>query len=99
MSTESSLHKIVDTKEKADNFMEQLKALSSKQTMNKPYFAKYLPVEGNCRHNNPCLYDIPPLPLRQQLDQLTDNQRVELFSHYCKHCGSKNIKCQHQNDE
>lgn len=32
---------------------------------------------------------IPPLPLQSQLDQLTDKERLELFSKYCTKCGAK----------
>jgi hypothetical protein len=34
-----------------------------------------------------------------QLDYLTDDQRLEIISHYCKHCGSKDTNCQCWNDE
>jgi hypothetical protein len=31
--------------------------------------------------------------LKDQFDKLTDEQRLKLFSYYCKHCGSKDPKC------
>lgn len=34
-------------------------------------------------------HQIPPLPLKQMIDQLSDSERLELFSHYCKYCGAK----------
>ena len=37
--------------------------------------------------------------LKRELDQLTDEERMELFSHYCKHCGTKDIPCCCSNDE
>lgn len=32
------------------------------------------------------------------LDELTDEERTQLFSHYCRDCGSKDPKCQCWND-
>ena len=33
------------------------------------------------------------------LDSLTDEERLTLFSFYCKHCGCNNPNCQCWNDE
>lgn len=33
------------------------------------------------------------------LTKLTDDQRLELFSDYCRSCGSDNPKCNCSNDE
>lgn len=33
------------------------------------------------------------------LDQLTDEQRLELFDMFCKECGSEDTDCQCWNDE
>ena len=37
--------------------------------------------------------------IKVQLDVLSDEDRLELFSNYCKHCGTKNLGCQCWNDE
>ena len=33
------------------------------------------------------------------LDNMTDEQRLEIFDNYCKFCGSKNTHCYCQKDE
>lgn len=38
-------------------------------------------------------------PLEEQLNKLTDEQRQELFSNYCSHCGCTDPGCQCWNDE
>lgn len=35
----------------------------------------------------------------EALNRMTDEERLELFDQFCKHCGSKNIGCQCWNDE
>lgn len=35
----------------------------------------------------------------QQLNNFSDEERCELFSLFCKHCGSKDNKCKCWNDE
>ena len=37
--------------------------------------------------------------LNKSLDKLTDDERYEVISKYCKHCGSKDPNCQCWNDE
>lgn len=37
--------------------------------------------------------------LKALVDKLTDEQRVDLFSHYCHHCGTKQLPCHCMNDE
>jgi hypothetical protein len=37
--------------------------------------------------------------IQETLDSLTDEERLTLISHYCKHCGRRNSNCQCQNDE
>jgi len=37
--------------------------------------------------------------LRGFLDKLTDDERLELFRHYCRYCGSVNPQCQCWNDD
>jgi hypothetical protein len=37
--------------------------------------------------------------IKEEIDKYTDEQRLKLFSHYCKHCGSKDPKCKCWNDE
>ena len=37
--------------------------------------------------------------LKSQLDALSDDERTDLFSYYCKACGSKDKNCQCWNDE
>lgn len=37
--------------------------------------------------------------LKDELDKLTDDERMELFSSYCRYCGSKDAGCQCWNDE
>lgn len=37
--------------------------------------------------------------IKEILDDLTDEQRKELFSNYCQECGSKDPLCQCANDE
>lgn len=34
-------------------------------------------------------HGIPQPSVRQLLDNMTDEERLEIFSHYCKHCGAK----------
>lgn len=45
----------------------------------------------------------PPPPVYQkaidELDKLTDAERAEVFNHYCRHCGSKDVHCQCRNDD
>lgn len=36
---------------------------------------------------------------RRSADELTDQERADLFAHYCRDCGSKNPNCQCWNDE
>lgn len=43
--------------------------------------------------------DVQPIYLKGMLDVLSDDERIELFSHYCVHCGSKDIPCYCSNDE
>ena len=33
------------------------------------------------------------------LNQLTDDERLNIFNEYCKHCGNKNSNCQCANDD
>lgn len=33
------------------------------------------------------------------LDTISSDERLEVFSEYCRHCGDKNPKCQCWNDE
>jgi hypothetical protein len=33
------------------------------------------------------------ISLKDKLDELSDEQRVDLFNHYCKHCGTKSLPC------
>ena len=33
------------------------------------------------------------------LKEMTDDERLELFNKYCKHCGGNNPRCQCWNDE
>lgn len=42
-----------------------------------------------------------PIPddVFEALDSLTDEQRLNVFSRYCTHCGSRNPRCQCMNDE
>lgn len=42
---------------------------------------------------------IPILSIKDQLDLLTDEQRLEIFSNYCKFCGSKIKPCCCQRDD
>lgn len=35
------------------------------------------------------VFPIPEPDVRQLLDKMTDTERLEIFSHYCKHCGAK----------
>lgn len=35
---------------------------------------------------------------QETLESLTDEERVEIFNKYCKHCGSKNPSCKCWND-
>lgn len=37
--------------------------------------------------------------LKISLDSLTSEQRLEIFSNYCKHCGTKDPKCTCMRDE
>lgn len=37
--------------------------------------------------------------ITQQVDELTEDERVELFNQYCIHCGDKDPSCQCWNDE
>jgi hypothetical protein len=43
-------------------------------------------------------HQVTPLEISPKwlVDALTDEQRLELFSNYCFHCGSKNLPCQCQ---
>lgn len=40
-----------------------------------------------------------PKDLKKALDGLTDEQRMDLFSDYCKYCGTPDPNCQCWNDE
>ena len=35
----------------------------------------------------------------EELNKLTDEERLEIFDHYCKECGKKNPRCQCWNDD
>ena len=37
--------------------------------------------------------------IQETLDSLTNEERLTLISHYCKHCGRRNPNCQCQNSE
>jgi len=37
----------------------------------------------------------PEKTIKEQLDDLTDEQRYHLISEYCYHCGSKDYSCNH----
>jgi len=37
--------------------------------------------------------------IKEELDELSDDERAELFRNYCKYCGSKDPRCQCWNDE
>ena len=37
--------------------------------------------------------------IKKALDKLSDNERLDIISSYCKHCGSKNPGCQCWNDD
>lgn len=37
--------------------------------------------------------------IKVQLDVLSDEDRLELFSNYCRHCGTSELGCQCWNDE
>ena len=37
--------------------------------------------------------DYQPISIKAYLDSLTDEERLEVFSHYCKHCGTKDKPC------
>lgn len=39
------------------------------------------------------------LDIKTTLDNLTNDERMEIFYHYCRDCGSKNPSCQCWNDE
>jgi hypothetical protein len=39
------------------------------------------------------------LDLKQVIDSLTSEQRLELFSNYCKFCGSDILPCHCHNDD
>ena len=41
----------------------------------------------------------PGSEARDPLINMTDDQRMEVFSNYCRHCGSDNPACQCWNDE
>ena len=36
---------------------------------------------------------------KEELDQLTDDERLTIFKQYCTNCGSKDPKCKCWNDE
>ena len=45
---------------------------------------------------------MPSLPLDEiklAMDKLTDEERMTIFSNYCKHCGSADLNCQCWNDD
>jgi hypothetical protein len=39
------------------------------------------------------------LTILQLLNELTDEERTDIFYEYCRYCGSKNPRCQCMNDE
>jgi hypothetical protein len=43
--------------------------------------------------------EIISIRIVNQLEDLTDEQRLEVFSHFCKHCGCNDPKCQCWNDD
>lgn len=40
-----------------------------------------------------------PISAIQEMARLTDEERVEVLSQFCNHCGSKDPRCQCSNDE
>lgn len=40
-----------------------------------------------------------PLDVQSALEQLTDDQRMELFADYCRSCGRNDPRCRCWNDE
>ena len=44
-------------------------------------------------------YNDPKRAAKYLLDNLSDDERYDLFHEYCVHCGDKNPKCQCWNDE
>ena len=47
---------------------------------------------------NECMVDINQ-PVKEALDRLSEEERLEVFCEYCTSCGSKNPTCQCWNDE
>lgn len=37
--------------------------------------------------------------IKKDMDDLTDDERMELFGNYCRYCGCKDPTCQCWNDE
>lgn len=46
-------------------------------------------VPSSWKEESEDVFPIPEPDVRQLLDKMTDAERLEIFSHYCKHCGAK----------
>lgn len=46
-------------------------------------------IGGSWREESDDPNPVQPLPLKQQLDQLTNQERLLLLDNYCRDCGSK----------
>lgn len=61
----------------------------------------YVGVHPLIWHDHPDQPDLgfSEMELKEILDSLTDDERNDLFSNYCRHCGSMDATCQCWNDE
>ena len=46
-------------------------------------------IGHNWVDDNDEVFPVPQLDVKQLLDRMTNKERMEVFSHYCKYCGAK----------
>ncbi len=56
-------------------------------------------VPSSWKDQSDDVFPIPEPSVYQLLDRMTDVERLEVFHHYCKHCGSKDKNCNCWKDE
>ena len=55
---------------------------------------------GGTRRASECEFTtLDPVDILAYLNALTDDERMEIISRFCHHCGSKDTSCQCWNDE